>query len=75
MRRTTTRAMVASACLVAVLGAGIGTWAVVGASSGSSASASVEDRPGKRATAAVTKGDLTDTRTFAGSRGCRSRAT
>jgi peptidoglycan hydrolase-like protein with peptidoglycan-binding domain len=69
MRRTTTRTMVASACLVAVLGAGIGTWAVLGASSGSAASASAEDRPGKHATATVTKGDLTDTRTFAGTLG------
>jgi peptidoglycan hydrolase-like protein with peptidoglycan-binding domain len=69
MRRTTTRTMVASACLVAVLGAGIGTWAVLGSSSDSSASASTDERPGKHATATVTKGDLTDTRTFAGTLG------
>jgi len=63
---TTKRATIAGACVIAVLAAGLGTWAVVGAPhSGSSAAQTVQHR----ATARVTQGDLVDSKVFAGSLG------
>ena len=66
MNPTTKRATIAGACVIAVLAAGLGTWAVVGAPhSGSSAAQTVQHR----ATARVTQGDLVDSKVFAGSLG------
>lgn len=69
------RALVTAACLVAVLGAGLGTWAVVDVRAGSSAAATGDERAEggtgarDRSTAVVTKGDLTDSKVFAGQLG------
>ena len=66
MNPTTKRATIAGACVIAVLAAGLGTWAVVGAPHpGSSAAQTVQHR----ATARVTQGDLVDSKVFAGSLG------
>lgn len=61
-----TRTIVVCGVLVALLGTGAGTWAVVGSSPDASAS---EERPTPHATAEVTKGDLVDAKTFSGSIG------
>lgn len=63
------RSLVLSLCLVAVVAAGGGTWAVVDGAS--SAAGGSSDRAGERSgtTAVITKGDLTDTKTFAGKLG------
>lgn len=71
---TRRRALIASACLVAVLSAGAGTWALVDLQTApSSAAASGSDGPGegkyRGATATVAKGDLTDSKVFAGTLG------
>lgn len=63
------RAVVVSVCLVAAAAAGVGTWAVVAPPSSSSASASGTDGPRRHTTAPVTAGDLTESRTFAGTLG------
>ena len=62
-RRTAT---IAGVCLVAVLGAGLGTWAVLAPPAGSSASAAGEPQ---HRTAPVTTGDLTESRIFGGTLG------
>lgn len=69
MRRPTRRrATIAAACLAVVLVAGTGTWAVLGLQPGEAASASDGKHPA-HATATVTKGDLTDSKVFAGTLG------
>lgn len=71
-RPTRRRALMAGICLVAVLGAGAGTWAIVGVRAGDSASATSGPRSGGArpdATALVTMGDLTDSKVFAGALG------
>lgn len=60
------RTVVVSACLVAVLAAGVGTWAVVG---GTPTESSAAETRSKQATAPVEKGDLTDSKLFAGALG------
>ena len=67
VRRRTT---IIAVCLVAALGVGVGTWAVLDPAGGGAASASSSD--GDRytgATALVTRGDLTDSSVFAGTLG------
>ncbi len=66
MSPTTKRATIAGACIVAVLAAGLGTWAVVGGPHQESSAAETRHH---RATAPVTKGDLVDSKVFAGSLG------
>lgn len=61
------RALVASACLVAVLAAGVGTWAVVDLQAPASSAAATSTV--KHPTTVVTKGDLTDSKVFAGTLG------
>ncbi|MDT0234163.1 peptidoglycan-binding protein [Curtobacterium sp. BRB10] len=71
-RPTWRRALVAGICLVAVFGAGAGTWAIVGVRAGDSASATSGPRSGTArpdTTAPVTRGDLTDSKVFAGALG------
>lgn len=63
-RRTTVTAV----CLAAGLAVGTGTWAVLGLQAEEPAAASASERP-DRATAIVTKGDLTDSKVFAGTLG------
>lgn len=64
------RALVVGACLVAAVGVGSGTWAVVSAGSGTSATASAaSEEASAGTTATVTKGDLTDSKVFAGTLG------
>lgn len=63
---TTKRTAVVSACLVAVLAAGLGTWGVVGGAPQESSAAQGRTH---HATAPVTKGDLTDSKVFAGTLG------
>ncbi|MCM3503536.1 peptidoglycan-binding protein [Curtobacterium sp. ODYSSEY 48 V2] len=60
------RATIASACLAAVLAAGVGTWAVVG---GTTTESSAAETRQQHVTAPVTKGDLTDSKVFAGTLG------
>lgn len=66
--RTRRRVGVAGVCLVAALGVGVGTWAMVDLPQRSAAAA---DEQGARArsTAPVTRGDLTESRVFAGTLG------
>lgn len=63
---TRRRALVTSACLVAVLAAGAGTWAFVDLPTARPSAAAGKYRG---ATATVTKGDLTDSKVFAGTLG------
>lgn len=63
-RRTTVTAV----CLAAGLAVGTGTWAVLGLQAEEPAAASASEQP-DRATAIVTKGDLTDSKVFAGTLG------
>lgn len=63
-RRTTITAV----CLAAGLAVGTGTWAVLGLQAEEPAAASASEQP-DRATAIVTKGDLTDSKVFAGTLG------
>ncbi|WP_263092180.1 peptidoglycan-binding protein [Curtobacterium sp. RIT-PI-V] len=64
------RTVVVGVCLIAVLASGTGTWALLDLRGGSAASASSSDRPTRAgSTAAVTKGDLTDSKVFAGTLG------
>ncbi|WP_439693645.1 peptidoglycan-binding protein [Curtobacterium sp. SP.BCo] len=75
------RALVTSACLIAALAAGAGTWAVVdlqtapssaaadGSGSGGSGRGASGSSSGRHATTTVTKGDLTDSKVFAGTLG------
>jgi peptidoglycan hydrolase-like protein with peptidoglycan-binding domain len=61
-----------SVCLVAAVAAGAGTWALATVTSGAGASASSGSRGGSAstgATATVTRGDLTDSKVFAGTLG------
>jgi peptidoglycan hydrolase-like protein with peptidoglycan-binding domain len=61
-----------SVCLVAAVAAGAGTWALATVPSGPGASASSGSRGGTAssgATATVTRGDLTDSKVFAGTLG------
>lgn len=69
------RALVTAACLVAALGTGLGTWAVVDVRTGPT-SAAADDRgtghetaSSERPTAVVERGDLTDAKVFAGQLG------
>lgn len=66
---TKRRATVAGICLVAVLGAGAGTWAVLDAQAADARTASTQQQRRTGDTATVTKGDLTDSKTYAGSLG------
>lgn len=63
---TRARLWIAGGCLLAVAAAGVGTWAVVSVPESSSASAAER---GPQHTAPVTKGDLTESRVFAGTLG------
>lgn len=63
------RALVVGVCLVAAVGAGLGTWSVVAPGSGDRATASSEEDAGTGPTATVEKGDLTDSKVFAGTLG------
>ncbi|WP_220034200.1 peptidoglycan-binding protein [Curtobacterium sp. MCSS17_008] len=65
-KRTTRRVLIASVCLVAVLGAGTATWALL---DGGPDAASAETPHERRATAPVTKQTLTDQQVFAGTLG------
>lgn len=65
MSRHRTALLVASGCLVAVLGAGTATWATLGAP----ATEAAETHTTHRSTSVVTKGDLVESRTFAGTLG------
>lgn len=65
---TRRRALVTSACLVAVLAAGAGTWLFIDLQAAPS-SAAAESGKQQHPTAAVTKGDLTDSKVFAGTLG------
>jgi peptidoglycan hydrolase-like protein with peptidoglycan-binding domain len=60
--------VIAGVCLSAVLGVGTGAWALVDLRTTPTASAE-QTRTSKRATSPVTKGDLTDSRVFAGTLG------
>lgn len=63
------RAVIVGVVLVAVLAAGIGTWAIVDVTSGAT-SASAAGAPTKaRTTVTVERGDLTDSKVFAGTLG------
>lgn len=69
MRRPNGRRLTITAvCLAAVIVAGTGTWAALGLQREEPASASASEQP-DRATAIVTKGDLTDSKVFAGTLG------
>lgn len=69
MRRPSRRRVTATAvCLAAGLAIGTGTWAVLGLQRDEPASASASEQP-DRPTAPVTKGDLTDSKVFAGTLG------
>ncbi len=62
------RGIVTGVCLAAVVAAGAGTWAVVGPQKAPSSAAA--DTPStQHTTATVTKGDLTDSKVFAGTLG------
>lgn len=66
------RRAIVSVCLVAAVAAGAGTWALATVPSGPGASASSGSRGGTTstgATATVTRGDLTDSKVFAGTLG------
>lgn len=66
------RRTIVSVCLVAAVVAGAGTWALATVPSGPGASASSGSRGGTAstgATATVTRGDLTDSKVFAGTLG------
>lgn len=65
---TRRRSIVVSACLVAALGAGASIWAVVDQPERSSAS-TTHDQAYTGPTASVDKGDLTDSKVFAGTLG------
>ena len=70
--RRARRRTIVSVCLVAAVGAGAGTWALATVPSGPGASASSGSRGGTAstgATATVTRGDLTDSKVFAGTLG------
>ena len=70
--RRARRRLIVSGCLVAAVAAGVGTWALVAAPSGAGASASSASRGGTApagATGTVTRGDLTDSKVFAGTLG------
>lgn len=70
--RRVRRRVIVSVCLVAAVAAGAGTWALATAPSGPGASASSGSRGGTAstgATATVTRGDLTDSKVFAGTLG------
>jgi peptidoglycan hydrolase-like protein with peptidoglycan-binding domain len=71
-RRRARRRTIVSVCLVAAVAAGAGTWALATVPSGPGASASSGSRGGTAstgATATVTRGDLTDSKVFAGTLG------
>lgn len=65
-KRTTRRAVVAGICLVAVLGAGTATWALLDTGHDTASAETTQER---RTTAAVTKQTLTDQQVFAGTLG------
>ncbi|MCS5504770.1 peptidoglycan-binding protein [Curtobacterium flaccumfaciens] len=70
--RRARRRTIVSVCLVAAVAAGVGTWALATVPSGPGASASSGSRGGTAstgATATVTRGDLTDSKVFAGTLG------
>ncbi|WIE68855.1 peptidoglycan-binding protein [Curtobacterium sp. MCLR17_054] len=70
--RRVRRRVIVSVCLVAAVAAGAGTWALATVPSGPGASASSGSRGGTAstgATATVTRGDLTDSKVFAGTLG------
>lgn len=70
--RRARRRTIVSVCLLAAVAAGAGTWALATVPSGPGASASSGSRGGTAstgATAAVTRGDLTDSKVFAGTLG------
>ncbi|ROP65115.1 MULTISPECIES: peptidoglycan-binding protein [unclassified Curtobacterium] len=66
--RTRKRATVAGVCLVAVIAAGTGTWAIVDLPSSPPAAAD-DGTKERRPTTPVVKGDLTDSKVFAGTLG------
>lgn len=70
--RRARRRTIVSVCLVAAVAAGAGTWVLAAVPSGPGASASSGSRGGTAstgATATVTRGDLTDSKVFAGTLG------
>lgn len=70
--RRARRRTIVSVCLVAAVAAGAGTWVLAAVPSGPGASASSGSRGGTTstgATATVTRGDLTDSKVFAGTLG------
>lgn len=70
--RRARRRTIVSVCLVAAVAAGAGTWVLAAVPSGPEASASSGSRGGTTstgATATVTRGDLTDSKVFAGTLG------
>ncbi|MBF4596340.1 peptidoglycan-binding protein [Curtobacterium sp. VKM Ac-2889] len=70
--RRARRRVIMSGCLVAAVAAGVGTWALAVAPNGAGASASSASRGGTApagATGTVTRGDLTDSKVFAGTLG------
>jgi len=70
--RRARRRTIVSVCLVAAVAAGAGTWVLAAVPSGPGASASSGSRAGTTstgATATVTRGDLTDSKVFAGTLG------
>ncbi|WP_412148275.1 peptidoglycan-binding protein [Curtobacterium flaccumfaciens] len=70
--RRARRRTIVSVCLVVAVAAGAGTWALATVPSGPGASASSGSRGGTAstgATATVTRGDLTDSKVFAGTLG------
>jgi len=62
------KAVLTAACLAAGLAAGLGTWALADVQAARS-SAAAEGTKAKNPTATVTKGDLTDSKVFAGTLG------
>ncbi|MFJ3384419.1 MULTISPECIES: efflux RND transporter periplasmic adaptor subunit [unclassified Curtobacterium] len=65
------RALVLATCVIAAVAIGAGSWAIVDVQRGGSAAASSNDDRSVRsgATATVTRGDLTDSKVFAGTLG------
>ena len=68
-RRRTTRITVTAACLVAVLGAGAATWALLDPPTSSQAAETDTSKDTGTSTGTVTKGDLVASKTIAGTLG------
>lgn len=67
--RSRRRIVVASVCLVAVLGAGGTTWALLNGQPTAASTADEDTATEPRSTSPVTRGDLTESNTFAGTLG------